>query len=168
MPILPTSSLEIIKTNEVWSPEISSACTHWYLISLHRETICDAAASWSGWKFGSKIKNPENWNLGRSWDFWVLTCPEYPLPPWQLKLMQILALCGFWVLTCPEYPPTPHPRNWNLGRSWHLGLLSFDLPRIPLLPPFPKLKFRQILALWDFWVLTCPEYPLPPPPEIEI
>ena len=76
-----------------------------WLISLHIrsmwETICDALASWSGWKFGSKIPvcpilgfghqppsplpppPPRNWNLGISWhfktfQFWL---PQNPPPP---------------------------------------------------------------------------------------
>ena len=89
----------------------------WYFISLHIrsmwETICDAWACWSGWKFGpnsteypySVIQNtppPENWNLGRSWDF------EY----FQLQ-------------------NTPPPENWNLGRSWDFEY--FQLQNTP--PP---------------------------------
>ena len=38
------------------------------------ETICDAVASWSGWKFGSKI--PVYPILGFGPQF-----PVYPLPP---------------------------------------------------------------------------------------
>ena len=40
-----------------FAEEVESEC--WFLVSLHIrsmwETICDALASWSGWKFGSKI-----------------------------------------------------------------------------------------------------------------
>ena len=68
------------------------------LFSLHIhsmwETICDAWACWSGWKFGansteypySVIQNtpppaPENWNLGRSWDFEYFQLQNTPPPP---------------------------------------------------------------------------------------
>ena len=163
---------------------------HFYgFISLHIrsmwETICDAWACWSGWKFGansteypySVIQNtpppPENWNLGRSWDFeyfqlqntpprklkfrqilglWVFSVTEYP-PPRKLKFRQIL---GLWVFSVTEYPPPPE--NWNLGRSW-----DFEYFQLQNTPPPRKLKFRQILGLWVFSVT---EYP--PSPKIEI
>ena len=84
------------------------------------ETICDAVASWSGWKFGSKIPvypilgfgpqfppppKKKNSNLGRSWhleyfEFWL---PRIP-PPLQFKIRQILALRVFWVLTSQNTP----------------------------------------------------------------
>ena len=156
------------------------------LISLHIrsmwETICDAWAGWSGWKFGpnsteypySAIQNtplpPKNENCQKSWHF---------------------------DFSVSEYPP---PENWNLGRSWHfvtfqfqntppqmkivrnLGTLTFQFQipppqwklseilalwlfsfRIP--PPPRKLKFRQILALCDF---SLSEYRPSHPPKIEI
>ena len=82
---------------------------------------------------------PENWNLGRSWDFEYFQLQNSPPPPspWKLKFRQIL---GLWVFSVTEYPPTPPP------------------------PPTPKLKFRQILGLWVFPVT---EYPPPaPPPDL--
>ena len=118
-----------------------------HLISLHIrsmwETICDAWACWSGWKFGAnsteypysvKQNTPppqKNWNLARSWDF------EY----FQLQ-------------------NTPPPENWNLARSWDFEY--FQLQNTPPTHP-PKLKFSQILGLWVFSII---EYP--PPPKIEI
>ena len=56
-------------------------------------------------------------------------------------------------------PPPPH-ENWNLGRSWHFEYLQFWLPEFP--PPLWKLKFRQILALWVFSVLTSRVPPTSP------
>ena len=75
------------------------------IISLHLrsmwEPICDAVASWSGWKFGSKFWEcptlrtespppPENWNLGRSWHFefwlWLGILPPPPKVQQTLKI----------------------------------------------------------------------------------
>ena len=149
------------------------------------ETICNAWACWSGWKFGansteypySVIQNtppprklkfrqilglwvfsvteyppppPENWNLGRSWDFEYFQLQN--TPP-QLKFRQILAL---WVFSVTKYPPP------QIEISGDLGTLSIFSYRIPPPPP-KKLKFRQILALWLFSVT---EYPPPPPPHL--
>ena len=114
---------------------VCAAC----FISLHIrsmwETICDAWACWSGWKFGpnsteypySKIQfqntppPPKNENCQRSWHF-DFSVSEYPSPPpTKLKFRQILALCHFSV---SEYPPPP--QNWNLGRSWHFVNFQFQ------------------------------------------
>ena len=97
---------------------------------------------------------------------------DYPPPPRKLKFRQILALCDFSVA---DYPPpeiwnlgrswhfvifqlqiTP-PKNWNLGRSWH-----FVIFQLQITPPPRKLKFRQILALCDFF--SCR---LPPPRNLK-
>ena len=113
------------------------------LISLHIrsmwETICDAWACWSGWKFGPNST-------------------EYPYsprqlqntpPPWKLKFSQML---GFWVFSITEYPP---PRKLKFSQM--LGLWVFSITEYP--PPQKKnLKFRQILGLWVFSVT---EYPPP-------
>ena len=92
-----------------------------WFISLHIrsmwETICDAWACWSGWKFGSKsweyrysqnsrVPLPPNWNLGRSWHFEFWLGWEYPFPlPQKLKFSHFLALWIFSVLI--SYPPPP-------------------------------------------------------------
>ena len=96
------------------------------LISLHIrsmwETICDAWACWSGWKFGpnsteypySEIQNtppPENWNLARSWHFVIFQFQNTP--------------------------PPPPPENWNLGRSWHFVTFQFQNTP-PHTPPTPE------------------------------
>ena len=63
------------------------------------ETICDAVASWSGWKFGSKI-------------------PVYP----------ILGFGPHFTQPPNLPPPQPFPQdNSNLGRSWHLADFEFWL-----------------------------------------
>ena len=149
-------------------------CYCWHLIvtvlfSFHIrsmwETICDAWASWSGWKFGSK--------------FWECPTIRRMPPPPKLKFRQILAL---WVLTWQSTPPPPEnwnlgrswhfefwlgrvpppPKNWNLGRSWNFRVLTWQST-----PPPPPLKLRQILALWVLTWQSTP-HPPPPPPEIEI
>ena len=76
-------------------------CFPAFLISLHIrsmwETICDAWACRSGWKFGansteypySVIQNtpppPENWNLARSWDFEYFQLQNTP-PPRKIEI----------------------------------------------------------------------------------
>ena len=150
------------------------------------------------WQSNPPHPHPENWNLGKSWnfEFWLGR-----VPPWKLKFRQILEL---WVLTWQSTPPPPGnlnlgkswnfefwlgrvppppppPENWNLGKSWNF---EFWLGRVP---PW-KLKFRQILELWVLtWQSTSPpenwnlgrswnfEFwlgrvppPLPPTPKIEI
>ena len=61
------------------------------------DTICDAWACWSGWKFGansteypySVIQNtppPENWNLGRSWDFEYFQLQNTPPAPPKIEI----------------------------------------------------------------------------------
>ena len=81
------------------------------------ETICDALASWSGWKFGSKIPVYPILGFGPQ---------NTPPPPRKLKFRQILAFYDFSILTCGEYPPPPPiHQNWNLGRSWHFMTFQF-------------------------------------------
>ena len=84
------------------------------IISLHIrsmwETICDALASWSGWKCGWKYPSPspENWNLGIPWHF--MTFQFWPVentPPPKLKFRHFLAFYDLSILTCGEYPPSP-------------------------------------------------------------
>ena len=142
------------------------------------ETICDAWACWSGWKFGPKF-----------YSLPLFCNTEYPPPPPENENCQKSWHFDFSVA---EYPP---PENWNLGRSWHfvifqlqntppprklkfrliLAFCDFSPPKMKIVrnlgtltfqlqntPPPKKLKFRQILALCDFSVA---EYP--PPPKIE-
>ena len=123
------------------------------LISLHIrsmwETICDALASWSGWKFGSKI-------------------PVYPIlgfghqhPPPTLRL---------FTFDLPRIPPPPSPENWNLGRSWHFKTFQFWLaqkphPHPPPPPPTISPKYGRwyvetnlyapwIPSSWIQWIMT--------------
>ena len=99
------------------------------------ETICDAWACWSGWNFGPNST-------------------EYPYSEIQFQ-------------------NTP-PKNENCHRSWHFDFSVSEYPpqkKMKIvrdlgtwlfsfrLPPPPKLKFRQILALCHF---SVSEYP---PPE---
>ena len=105
----------------------SKWCSDTSIFSLHIrsmwETICDAWACWSGWKFGpnstvypySAIQNT---------------------PPPEMKIVRNLGTLTF------QLQNTPPPENWNLGRSWH-----FVIFQVQITPP-PKL--RQILALCDF------------------
>ena len=103
---------------------------HCILFSLHIrsmwQTICYAVASWSGWKFGSKIPvypflgfgpeytlpldsphHPRNENLARTWHFGIWLPQNTPPPSRKFKFRQILALRDIWVLITPEYPPSP-------------------------------------------------------------
>ena len=129
------------------------------LFSLHIrsmwETICDALASWSGWKFGSKI--PVYPILGFGSQNTTTTSPPPPHKNWNLGRSWHLKTSQFWLVE-----NTPSPENWNLGRSWHLKTFQFWLVENT---PCWKLKFRQILAFEDFSVLTCGEYPPTPPPS---
>ena len=90
-------------------------CGWFRLISLHIrsmwETICDAWACWSGWKFGPNST-------------------EYPYsekqntPP-KMKIVRDLGTLTF------QFQNPPPPENWNLGRSWHF--VTFQFQNIP--PP---------------------------------
>ena len=52
--------------------------------------------------------------------------------------------------------------GWEFGSKIPVyPILGFDSQNTP--PPAWKLKFRQILAFKDFSILTCGEYPSPPP-----
>ena len=160
------------------------------LISLHIrsmwETICDAWACWSGWKFDpnsteypySAIQNtrppPRKWKLSEILALWLFSCRIPPPPKKNLKFRQILALCQFSVAEYPPPPPRklkfrqilalcefsvaeyPPSENWNLGRSWHF--VSFQLQNTP--PPPKKLKFRQIFPMGNYvWqVTTCGDF----------
>ena len=162
------------------------------LISLHIcsmwETICDAWAYWSGWKFGPKFyriplfwntvseyPSPENENCQGSWHF-DFSVSEYPPSSenwnlgrsWHFVTFQFQKpppspenwnLGRSWHFVTFQFQNTPPPENWNLGRSWHF--VTFQFQNTP--PPW-KLKFRHILALCDFLVS---EYP-PTPLKIEI
>ena len=124
------------------------------------ETICDAWACWSGWKFGansteypySVIQNTpppkKNWNLGRSWDFEYFQLQNTP-PPRKLKFSQIL---GLSVFSITEYPPS---ENWNLARSW-----DFEYFQLQNTPP-PK-KNWNLARSWDFQYFQLQNTP---PPE---
>ena len=109
------------------------------LVSLHIrsmwETICDAWACWSGWKFGPEFYSlpqfcnteyppppPENENCQKSWHF-DFSVAEYPPPPknWNLGWSWHLDF------SVAEYPP-----NWNLGRSWHLDFSVAEYPPIEI------------------------------------
>ena len=101
------------------------------------ETICDAKASWIGWKFGSKIRvyhilgfgpqfTPSPWKMKfrhfEYFQFWLGQNTPPPLPH-LLKFRHFLALWVFSVLTCPEYPPPQI--HWNQGdRMWRLISVS--------------------------------------------
>ena len=85
---------------------------------------------------------PENWNLGRSWDFEYFQLQNTPpplLPPRKLKFRQIL---GLWVFSVTEYPPPK--KNWNLGRSW-----DFEYFQLQNTPPPPPENWNLDRS-WDF------------------
>ena len=128
------------------------------IISLHIrsmwETICDAWACWSGWKFGPNST------------VYPYSAIQNTPPPRKMKIVRNLGTLTFQLQNTPhknencqkswhfdfsvaEYPPP----NWNLGISWH-----FVIFQLQITPPPEKLKFRQILALCDFF--SCR---LPPP-----
>ena len=141
-------------------------CYRNVIISLHIrsmwETICDAWACWSGWKFGPN---------STEYPYSEIQFQNTP-PPQKWKLSEILAL---WLFSF-RIPP---PENWNLGRSWHFVTFQFQNT-----PPPRKLKFRQILALCHFSVSEYPpsknwnlgrswhfvtfQFQNIPPPKIEI
>ena len=148
------------------------------MISLHIrsmwETICDAWACWSGWKFGpnstvypySAIQNtpPPKMKIVTNLSTLTFQLQNTPPPPkmkncqksWHfnfsvaeypppLKFRRFLVLCDFSVV---EYPP------WKMRIVRNLGTLSFQLQNTPP-PPW---KLSEMLALWLF---SCR---LPPPP----
>ena len=147
------------------------------------ETICDAWACRSGWKFGpnsteypySEIQfqntpPPPNGNCQRSWHF-DFSVSEYPPPPRKLKFRQILALCHFSVSEYPQknlnlgrswhfvifqFQNTPPPKNWHLGWFWHFVTFQFQNT-----PPPPKMKIVR-----DLGSLTFQFQNTPPPIEI--
>ena len=120
---------------------------HWneyILISLHIhsmwEIICDALASWSGWKFGSKIPVYPILGFGS---------PEYPPPPTKFEILSF----DHW-----RIPPPP---NWNLGRSWHFKTFQFWPPENTPLPPNWNLGRSWHFKTFQFW----PPENTPPPPK---
>ena len=114
------------------------------------ETICDAWACWSGWKFGPnsteypysprQFQNtppPQNWNLARSWDFWVFSVTEYPPPPPGLPNGKLCVVSYHMWRLYPTWITTrfvncwftnegkPHPENsWNRGESFAIRIYS--------------------------------------------
>ena len=133
------------------------------LVSLHIrsmwETICDAWACWSGWKFGpnsavypySAIQNtpPPEMKIVRN--LGTLTFQLHlPPPPREMKIVRNLGTLTFQLQITP-----PPPENWNLGRSWH-----FVIFQLQITPPPRKWKFQKS---WHF-DFSVADYP-PPPPE---
>ena len=149
-------SFTIQTVSNLYASELNIGSIIKLLISLHIcsmwETIYDAQASWSGWKFGSKIPVYPILGFG----------PQNTSPsPRKLKFRHFLAFYDFSILTSGEYPPPP---NWNLGISWHF--MTFQFWPVENTPPPPrKLKFRHFLAFYDFSILTSGEYPPPSPPQ---
>ena len=88
------------------------------------ETICDAWACWSGWKFGAN---------STEYPYSVIqNTPPTPPPPRKLKFRQIL---GLWIFSVTESPP--------------LGTLSIFSYRIP--PPLGLWVFSVTeYPPWDF------------------
>ena len=80
------------------------------LFSLHIrsmwETICDARACWSGWKFGPNSTEYPYSELGT----------EYRPPP-KMKIVREVQVL--------QFQNTQPPANWNLGRSWHFKTFQF-------------------------------------------
>ena len=92
---------------------------------------------------------PENWNLGRSWHFVIFQVQITP-PPRKLKLRQILELCDF---SSADYPPPPE--NWNLGRSW-----NFVIFQVQITPP----ENWNLGRSWNFVIF---QVQITPPLKIE-
>ena len=107
------------------------------LVSLHIrslwETICDAWACWSGWKFGpnsteypySEIQfqntpPPPKMKIVR--DLGTLTFQFQNTPPLKMKIVRDLGTLTF------QFQNTPPPQNWNLGRSWHFDFSVSEYP----------------------------------------
>ena len=137
----PSTITHSSRMNSNWNNTLTAHGTY-QIISLHIrsmwETICDAWACWSGWKFGansteypySVIQNtppPPKLKFRQILGLWVFSVTEYPPP--QLKFRHIL---GLWVFSVTEYPP---PDNWNLGRSWDFD--EFSVTEYPPPPIFP-------------------------------
>ena len=125
------------------------------------ETICDAWACWSGWKFGpnsteypdSPIQNtpppPKKWKLSEILALWLF---NYRIPPpWKLKL-KFRQILGLWLQNTP-----PPPENWNLGRSWDFEYFQLQNTPTPL-PP----KNLNLGRSWDFEYFQLQNTP---PPE---
>ena len=82
---------------------LSSTLSDFFLFfSLHIrsmwETICDAWACWSGWKFGAN-----------STEYPYSVIQNTPPPP-KLEFRQIL---GLWVFSITEYPPPARSSEWE-------------------------------------------------------
>ena len=101
------------------------------------ETICDAWACWSGWKFGPKF-----------YSLPLFCNTEYPPPPENDNCQKS------WHLdfSVAEYPP---PKNDNCQKSWH-----FDFS-VAEYPPPPKMTIVRNLGTLTFQLQNTP----PPPPE---
>ena len=124
------------------------------------ETICDAWACWSGWKFGPKFyilplfcnteyPPPPKMKIVRNLGTLTFQLQNTPPSPRKLKFRQILAL---WLFSVTEYPPPPG--NWNLGRSWHFVI--FQLQNTP-----PPPENWNLGRSWHF-DFSVAEYPPPP------
>ena len=132
------------KTHEIVE---CSACTllpigqctehwHWWIISLHIrsmwETICDAKASWTGWKLGSEI--PVYPILGFGPQF-----TPNPSPPLKMKIWPGLGNLSF---DFGRIPPPPS-ENENLARTWHFEFWLWE--NTP--PPPRRIRMWRLISV---------------------
>ena len=103
--------------------------------------------------------------FGQDLAFWVLTTPVYLLPTTHPPLLDLPKIkikiwtgLGTLSVDCPSCPPPPneiwtglmdHSEVRALPAGWRSGFT------LPSLPPPPKLKFGQDLALWVLTVKVC-------------
>ena len=138
-----------------------------HFFSLHIcsmwETICDAWACWSGWKFGansteypySVIQNttppPRKLKFSQILGLWEFSITEYP-PPENLNLARFWDFEYFQL----QNTPPPPPENWILARSWEFEYFQLQ----NTLPP----QNLNLARSWDFEYFQLQNTPPPIPP----
>ena len=99
-------------------------------------------------------------------------------PPPKIKIVRDLGTLTFQFQNTP-HPPPPHPKNWNLGRSWHFDFSVSEYPpqnencqrswhfdfSVSEYPPTPKMKIVRDLGTLTFQFQNTPRSPPPPTPD---